>query len=98
MATGIEGLDELIEGGFYKGDVILLCGEAGSGKTTFCTQFVYNGATLYDENAVYGSFEEGVDRLVRNMRHYGFDLAKLKKEGKVELLDLEVSAGEGLKK
>ncbi|MCP8316545.1 MAG: AAA family ATPase [archaeon] len=97
VPTGIKGMDELIEGGFYRGDIILLCGEAGSGKTTFCAQFVYNGANLYGEKAIYVSLEEGADRLTRNMQKYGFDFERLKREHIIELLDVEVSVGEGLK-
>jgi len=97
VPTGMKGMDELIEGGFYKGDAILICGEAGSGKTTFCAQFVYNGANLYGDKAIYVCLEEGVDRLIRNMKKYGFDFEKLRREHMIELLDAEVSVGEGLK-
>ena len=31
VKTGILGLDELIEGGFPKGDTILIAGKAGTG-------------------------------------------------------------------
>ena len=32
VKTGIPGLDELIEGGFPRGDTILIAGKAGTGK------------------------------------------------------------------
>jgi len=50
-------MNELTEGGFHRGDIIPLCGEAGQGKTTFCAQFVHNGANLYGERAIYVSLE-----------------------------------------
>ena len=31
-STGIPGLDDLIEGGFAKGDLIAIAGKAGTGK------------------------------------------------------------------
>ncbi|TFG14048.1 ATPase, partial [Candidatus Thorarchaeota archaeon] len=35
IKTGITGLDDLIEGGFPRGDIILVAGKAGTGKTIF---------------------------------------------------------------
>ncbi|MCW3981972.1 MAG: AAA family ATPase, partial [Candidatus Bathyarchaeota archaeon] len=65
--TGIEGLDELINGGLIKGETILLAGSTGSGKTIFCTQFIYNGAVRFGEKGVYATFEEDEVSLRRNM-------------------------------
>ncbi len=49
VKTGIQGLDNLIQGGIPKGNVILLTGPAGSGKTIFALQFIVKGAELYGE-------------------------------------------------
>jgi len=43
VTTGIPGLDELIEGGLPEGSVTLLSGSTGAGKTTFCSQFLWEG-------------------------------------------------------
>src|SRR5688572_23212483 len=40
LRTGVPGLDEMMGGGVPQGDVLMLTGPAGSGKTTFATQFV----------------------------------------------------------
>ena len=47
VPTGIPGLDELIQGGFLEGATILVSGGAGTGKTIFATQYIYNGAAQY---------------------------------------------------
>lgn len=96
IPTGIEGLDTLIEEGFIKGDVILVAGGSGSGKTIFATQFIYEGATQYGENGVYATFEEDAKTLRRNMLRFGFDLEKLENECAIRVLDLEALKGEGL--
>ncbi|MEM2972142.1 MAG: ATPase domain-containing protein [Candidatus Bathyarchaeia archaeon] len=96
VPTGIDGLDDLIEGGFPEGSVILLAGGAGSGKTIFSTQFIYNGAVQYGEKGVYVTFEEDAKTLKRNMLNFGFDLEKLEREGLIKVIDLEVLKGEGL--
>ena len=44
ISTGIPGLDSMIEGGLPRPSLILLAGDAGAGKTTFCTQFLCKGA------------------------------------------------------
>ena len=36
VPTGIEGLDNLIDGGLQQNKVFLISGEAGTGKTTLC--------------------------------------------------------------
>jgi len=46
ISTGIPGLDSMIEGGLPIPSLTLLAGDAGAGKTTFCTQFLCKGADL----------------------------------------------------
>jgi circadian clock protein KaiC len=46
IPTGIPGLDEMIEGGLPVPSLTLVAGDAGAGKTTFCTQFLCKGADL----------------------------------------------------
>lgn len=96
VPTGIAGLDSLIEGGFLRGDVILLAGRTGSGKTIFSVQFICNGAVQYGENGVYATFEEDAKTLKRNMLGLGFNLEKLEEEGIIRIIDLEGLKGEGL--
>jgi circadian clock protein KaiC len=86
----------LIEGGFLRGQVILLAGGTGSGKTIFSTQFIYNGATQHGENGVYATFEEDAETLKRNMLNFGFDLERLEQKGALKVIDLEAMKGEGL--
>jgi len=96
VKSGVEGLDSLVEGGFLRGDVILLAGNTGSGKTILSAQFICNGAVQYGEKGVYVSFEEDAGTLKRNMLRFGFDLEKLEREGAVKVLDLEAIKGAGL--
>lgn len=96
VPTGVDGLDTLIEGGFLRGDVVLVAGGSGSGKTIFSTQFIYNGAIQYGEKGVYATFEEDAKTLKRNMLRFGFDLEKLEQEGAIKVIDLETLKGGGL--
>jgi circadian clock protein KaiC len=96
VKTGVDGLDQLIQGGFLKGDIILLAGHTGSGKTILSTQFIYNGAVYHGENGVYATFEEDEETLKRNMLGLGFDLDKLEHENRIEVVGLEVMKASGI--
>jgi len=96
VRSGVEGLDRLVEGGFLRGDVILLAGNTGSGKTIFSTQFICKGATAHSEKGVFATFEEDAETLKRNMLGFGFDLKKLEREGLIRVLDLEAIKGSGM--
>jgi KaiC/GvpD/RAD55 family RecA-like ATPase len=91
VKTGIPGLDELIEGGFPRGDTILIAGKAGTGKSILATQFIYKGATEYDEPGVLVTLEEPPHLIKRNMIRFGMDLEKLEKEKKIAIVDLSPS-------
>jgi KaiC/GvpD/RAD55 family RecA-like ATPase len=91
VKTGIPGLDELIEGGFPKGDTILIAGKAGTGKSILATQFIYKGATEYDEPGVLVTLEEPPHLIKRNMIRFGMDLEKMEKAKKITIVDLSPS-------
>jgi circadian clock protein KaiC len=77
VPTGIEGLDEITNGGLPKGRPILVCGGAGSGKTLLGMEFLVRGATRFNEPGVFMSFEESAEELTKNVASLGFDLNRL---------------------
>lgn len=96
IPTAVPGLDPLIEGGLQRGDFILLSGGVGVGKTTFSSQFAYNGAMQLNEPTVFASFEEDSRSLKRNMLRFGMNFEALEKDGRVRVVDLEILEGEGI--
>lgn len=96
VKSGVDGLDRLVDGGFLRGDVILLAGNTGSGKTIFSVEFIYKGATEYGEKGVFATFEEDAKTLKRNMLSFGFDLEGLERKGLIKVLDLEAIKGSGM--
>src|SRR5947209_6296668 len=80
--TGIEGLDELTQGGLPRGRATLVCGRAGSGKTVLGLEFLVRGAVEHGEPGVIVSFEETSEELAANVASFGFDLDKLVAEKK----------------
>lgn len=73
VSTGIAGLDRMLKGGILKGDVLLVSGTTGTGKTTFGLHFICDGL-LKGENALVISLEERPSKLVRNARTFGLEL------------------------
>ena len=89
--TGIEGLDELMDGGFPKGRTILISGSCGTGKTIFGVQFLYNGAVKYDEAGVLVCLEQSPNYLKKDVSAFGFDLQNLEDKGKLTIIDASLS-------
>jgi len=88
VATGVDGLDRVIEGGFRKNSLILIAGNSGTGKTVFSAQFLYRGAVDYGENGIYVSFAESRETFYKNMKPFGFDFERLEKENRFKFLSL----------
>ncbi|HEY2461616.1 MAG TPA: circadian clock protein KaiC [Candidatus Acidoferrum sp.] len=84
-ATGINGFDEITEGGLPKGRPTIVCGGPGCGKTMFALEFLVRGATEFNEPGVLMTFEETSEEMARNVSSLGFDLKTLAKRGKLSL-------------
>ena len=81
--TGINGLDDITDGGLPKGRPTLVCGSAGSGKTLMAMEFLVKGAKKYDEPGVFMAFEETEEELAKNFASLGFDLDDLVAKNKL---------------
>jgi circadian clock protein KaiC len=74
--TGIEGLDELTNGGLPKNRTTLVTGGPGCGKTVMAMEFLMKGIEERGETGVFFSFEEDLDSLIINFAALGYDLQK----------------------
>jgi KaiC/GvpD/RAD55 family RecA-like ATPase len=90
IKTGITGLDKLLDGGIPEGNLVVLSGDPGSGKTVFCWQFLYEGITKFNENGVYISLEETVDAIREGATEFGWDFKKLEEQGKMKIVVVEL--------
>jgi len=72
MPTGIPGLDNMMEGGLPRPSLILLAGDAGAGKTTFCIQFLCKGADLGEHGLCLLTFGGPPDLLFNYASSYEF--------------------------
>jgi len=87
LATGVEGFDDLIAGGFLPGSTNLLSGPSGSGKTLFSLMYAYTGAVGGDP-AIYVALEEPRSSLLTAMAGMGLDPKPLEQKGLLTFLDL----------
>jgi len=93
-ATGISGLDQILNGGLPKGRVTLVTGNAGTGKTVLGIEYLVNGIRHYGENAVLVTFEESAPKVTENVSSLGFDLNSLRDGGKLFMLAFKVDPPE----
>jgi KaiC/GvpD/RAD55 family RecA-like ATPase len=91
VPTGIEGLDDLIEGGFPRRRMILVSGACGTGKTIFSAQFIYKGAVEYDEPGIYVTLDERPDLIREDMLQFGWDFKREEERDMIRIIDASIA-------
>ena len=91
LKTGITGLDAILGGGIPRGNVVLITGGPGSGKTSLGLEFVYRGARDFDEPGMIVTFEVSTDRLIEDAASLGWDLQDLQDRGAMKIISTSPS-------
>ncbi|AGK52404.1 ATPase domain-containing protein [Bacillus sp. 1NLA3E] len=86
--SGIDGLDQLLNGGLPVGSTVLVEGLPGTGKTILGMQFIFHGAVEEDESGIFITFEELPDQLYNELQDFGWDLRELEKQNKLRVICL----------
>jgi len=94
IQTGIIGFDDVAAGGLPKGRATLLSGSSGSCKTLFAVQYLYESITRFKEGAVFITFEETPDEIMKNVESFGWDLQMLVNDKKLAFVDASPEPGE----
>jgi KaiC/GvpD/RAD55 family RecA-like ATPase len=90
VPSGIPGLDRFIGNGFVQGSMNLITGKTGTGKSIFCGQFIYKGATEYNEPGIYITTEQTANELRGDFKEsFGWDFTMLERMGKVAILEVK---------
>jgi KaiC/GvpD/RAD55 family RecA-like ATPase len=71
--TGIDGLDDILNGGIVRNSTTLISGNPGAGKSLLGLQYIYNGVEMFDEKGIYLSFEENESDLADAAESIGFE-------------------------
>ena len=74
--TGVAGLDDILNGGLTRGNIFLLEGEPGAGKTTIALQFLMTGAAK-GERCLYVTLSETERELRNGAASHGWRLNEL---------------------
>ncbi len=85
---GIDGLDEMIQGGVPERSLMVTIGSAGTGKTTFGLQFLHQ-ALEQDERAVYITLEESSERVVNSATEKGFKFDEYVENGQLAVVAID---------
>jgi len=84
VSTGVETLDEVMGGGYFRGSSVLINGKAGTGKSSLAARFSESAAAR-GEHCLYFALEESPAQVTRNMRSIGIDLQPALDSGRLEI-------------
>jgi circadian clock protein KaiC len=84
ISTGIEGLDNMLSGGYYRGSSVLISGAPGTAKSTLCGTFV-EAACQRGERALYISFDESAGEIIRNLSSVNVQLGPYVESGLLQI-------------
>jgi circadian clock protein KaiC len=73
VSTGVPGLDELVNGGYFLGSTTVVGGISGAGKSVMALHYIAEGARL-GERSLLLSLDEQVPQVLRNAASIGIEL------------------------
>ena len=85
---GIEGLDEMIQGGVPERSLLVTMGDAGTGKTTFGLQYLQRGLAD-DQKAIYIALEESRKDVIQAANEKGWPFEEYIEDDMLAVVDLD---------
>ena len=85
VSSGVETLDQMCGGGFFRDSIILATGATGTGKTMLVSKFIEN-ACRNGDRAILFAYEESRAQLSRNAYSWGIDFEDLEQRGLLKIL------------
>jgi circadian clock protein KaiC len=80
IPSGIEGFDDITDGGLPIGRTTLLMGGPGSGKTVIALQMLVNGTAHHGTPGIFVAFEENARLVSANGEAFGWNMRELEKK------------------
>lgn len=92
VSSGIERLDTMLGGGYYRGASILITGFSGTAKTTLSGAFA-EAACARGERTLFVSFDSDCNEVIRNLASVGIHLGQYTKSGCLSMVAARSIAG-----
>ena len=70
-ATGIDKLDEILDGGLPEGASIMVIGKPGTGKSLFCSQFLKEGMDS-EQGGLYITLDNSPEDIIDSAKEFGW--------------------------
>lgn len=91
VTSGIERLDTMLGGGYFRGTCTLVSGAPGTAKSTLSGAFAA-AACARGERTLFVSFDESGGQIVRNLRSVGLRLDRYVRSGLLRMHTVRASA------
>ena len=91
VSTGVDRLDAMLSGGYYRGSSVLITGAPGTAKTSLVSCFAA-AAAARGERTLLVSFDESPDQIMRNVASIGLELGAYVRAGVLRLQGLRARA------
>jgi circadian clock protein KaiC len=92
ISTGVERLDAMLDGGYYRGANVLITGSPGTAKTTLCGAFAQSACDR-GERTLFVSFDSRSDEVTRNLASVGIRLQRFTEAGLLRLMSARAING-----
>ena len=92
VSSGIERLDTMLNGGYYRGASILITGFPGTAKTTFSGAFA-EAACQRGERTMFVSFDSDSNEVIRNLASVNIQLNRFVESGVLHMVSARTITG-----
>ena len=92
VSTGVDRLDTMLDGGYYRGASVLITGFPGTAKTTLSGAFA-EACCKRGERTMFVSFDSDGSEVVRNLTSVGIHLARHVKSGCLRMVSARTFTG-----
>lgn len=92
VSSGIERLDTMLNGGYYRGASILITGFPGTAKTTFSGAFA-EAACQRGERTMFVSFDSDSNEVIRNLASVNIQLERFVESGVLHMVSARTITG-----
>ena len=92
VSSGVERLDTMLDGGYYRGASVLITGFPGTAKTTLSGAFA-EASCKRGERTMFVSFDSDGSEVVRNLTSVGIRLAPFTENGCLRMVSARTFTG-----